>query len=96
MRRRQTMLIGDILNDFFDRPYIASRIAESKLPETWRSIVGDHVASLTRELRLDNHILHVKMESSLLRHELFYQREALKEEINKRSRVRIVNSVIVR
>ncbi|MFI3283403.1 MAG: DUF721 domain-containing protein, partial [Rikenellaceae bacterium] len=72
------------------------RIAESKLPETWQAVVGQHVASLTSELRLENHILHVKMESSLLRHELFYQREALKEEINKRSGARIVNSVIVR
>ncbi len=96
MRRRKTLTVGDILNDFFERPYIAARIAESKLPETWLSIVGEHVASLTRELRLENHILHVKMESSLLRHELFYQREALKEEINRRSKVRIVNSVIVR
>ncbi len=96
MRRRETLSIGDILNDFFERPYIAARIAESKLPETWRAIVGDHVAELTSELRLENHILHVKMESSLLRHELFHQREALKAEINKRSKVQFVNSVIVR
>ncbi len=96
MRRRETLKIGDILSDFFDRPYIAARIAESKLPETWRGVVGDRVADLTRELRLENHILHVRIESSLLRHELFHQREALKEEINRRSRVRIVNSVIVR
>ncbi|MFI3301914.1 MAG: DUF721 domain-containing protein [Rikenellaceae bacterium] len=96
MRRRQTMSIGTILNDFFERPYIAARIAESKLPETWRAIVGDHVANLTTSLRMENHILHVKMESSLLRHELFHQREALKAELNKRSGVKFVNSVIVR
>ncbi|MFR9602739.1 MAG: DUF721 domain-containing protein [Rikenellaceae bacterium] len=96
MRRRQTILIGDILDEFFKRPYIAAQIAESKLPETWRAIVGDRVAKFTRELRLENHILYVKIESSLLRHELFHQREALKEEINRRSKVRIVNSVIVR
>lgn len=96
MKRRQTLSIGDILDDFFSRPYIAARLAESKLPETWRAIVGEHAANLTRELRLENHILHVKMESSLLRHELFHQREALKVEINRRSGAQIVNSVIVR
>ncbi len=96
MRRRQTMKIGDILNDFFDRPYIAARIAESKLPETWRAIVGEQVANFTSSLRLENHILHVKIESSLLRHELFHQREALKAELNRRSGVKFVNSVIVR
>lgn len=96
MRRRQTLQFGEILDEFFKRPYIAARIAESKLPETWRSIVGDQAAKFTRELRLENHILHVKIESSLLRHELFYQRESLKNEINRRSGVRFVNSVIIR
>jgi hypothetical protein len=32
----------------------------------------------------------------VLRSELFYQREALKEEINRRSGVRLVNAVIIR
>ncbi len=96
MRRRDSILIGDALKEFFERPYIAAKLAESRLPETWLAIVGEHVASLTRELRLENHILHVKIESSLLRHELFHQREALKNEINRRSGVRVVNCVIVR
>lgn len=96
MRRTKTMLVGDVLKEFFDRPYVAARIAEGKLPDTWRDIVGDVVADVTSELRLDNHILHVKIESSLIRQELFYQRDALKDEINFRSKFRIVNAVIIR
>lgn len=90
------MLFGDMLQEFFERPYIAARIAESKLPETWRTVVGNQVADLTTEIRLEKHILHVRMESSLLRQELFHQREALKSEINRVSKVKIVNAVIVR
>lgn len=90
------MLMGDILKEFFERPYIAARVAEGKLPDTWREIVGDHVADMTSELRFERGILHVKVESSLIKQELFYQREALKEEINRRSKVRLVGSVIVR
>lgn len=90
------MLVGDVLQEFFERPYVAARIAEGKLPDTWREIVGEHVSNMTSELRLENHILHVKVESSLIRQELFYQREALKEEINRRSKSRIVNAVIIR
>lgn len=96
MRRTKTMLIGDVLKEFFERPYVAARIAEANLPITWREIVGEHVANMTSELRLDNHILHVKIESSLIRQELFYQREALKNEINAHSKSRIVNAVIIR
>ena len=87
MRRTKTMLMGDLLEEFFKRPYIA---------DTWREIVGDRAADVTTELRLEKHILYVRIQSSVLRSELFYQREALKEEIHRRSGVRLVNAVIIR
>lgn len=96
MRRTKTMLMGDLLKEFFSRPYIAAKVAEGKLPETWREIVGDRAADLTSELRLERHILHVRIRSSVLRQELFFQRDALRDEINRRSGVRLVNAVIIR
>lgn len=96
MRRTKTMLMGDLLEEFFKRPYVAAKVAEGRLPETWRAIVGDPAADLTSELRLDKHILHVRIQSSVLRSELFYQRDALRDQINRRSGVRLVNAVIIR
>ncbi len=96
MRRTKTLLMGDLLDEFFKRPYVAAKVAEGKLPDTWREIVGERAAAETTELRLDKHILYVRLRSSVLRSELFYQREALREEINRRSGIRIVNAVIIR
>ena len=96
MRRTKTMLMGDLLEEFFKRPYVAAKVAEGKLPDTWRAVVGDRAADFTTELKLENHILYARIQSSVLRSELFYQREALKEELNRRSGVRIVNAVIIR
>ncbi len=96
MRRTKAMLMGDLLDEFFRRPHIAAKVAEGKLPETWRAIVGDRAADLTTDLRLERHILHVRIQSGVLRTELFYQRDALRDEINRRSGVRIVNAVIIR
>ncbi len=90
------MLIGDVLDEFFARPYVAARIAESRLPETWRIILGDKIAAMTTELRYEKGILHAKVSSSTIRHELFMQREGLKEEINRISKVKLVNAVIIR
>ena len=96
MRRTKTMLMGDLLEEFFKRPYVAAKVAEGKLPETWRSVVGDRAAEMTTELRLENRILHVRIRSSVLRSELFYQRDALRDELNRRSGLRLVNAVIIR
>ena len=38
MRRTKTMLMGDLLDEFFSRPYVAARVAEGRLPDTWREI----------------------------------------------------------
>ena len=89
MRRTKPMLIGEILDEFFSRPYVAAKIAEAKLPDYWREIVGDRVADLTGEFRLDNR-------SSVVRQELFYRRDYLQAELNRRAGVRLVNAVIVR
>ena len=56
MRRTRTMLMGDLLDEFFRRPYVAAKVAEGKLPETWRAVVGDRAADQTTELRLENRI----------------------------------------
>lgn len=96
MRRTKTLLMGDLLDEFFRRPYVAAKVAEGKLPDTWRAVVGDRAADLTTELRLEKRILHVRIQSGVLRQELFYQREALKEAINLRSGLQLVNAVIIR
>lgn len=96
MRRTKTMLMGDLLEEFFRRPYIAAKVAEGRLPDTWRAVVGDRAADVTTELKLEKNILHVRIQSSVLRSELFYQRDALKEAINRQSGVQLVNAVIIR
>nr|WP_297410629.1 DUF721 domain-containing protein [uncultured Alistipes sp.] len=96
MRRTKTLLMGDLLKEFFSRPYIAAKVAEGKLPDTWREIVGERAAAETVELKLENRVLYVRIRSSILRSELFYQREALRREINERSGVKLVNVVIIR
>lgn len=90
------MIMGDLLEEFFRRPYVAAKVAEGKLPELWQEVVGARTAADTTELRLENHILYVRMRSSVLRQELFYQRDALKEALNERAGVRLINAVIVR
>lgn len=96
MRRTKTQLMGELLEEFFRRPYIAAKVAEGKLPDTWRTVVGDRVANETTELKLENHILHVRIRSSVLRQELFYQRDALRDALNEHAGVRLINAVIVR
>ena len=96
MRRTKTMLVGDVLKEFFSRPYVAAKVAEGRLPDTWRELVGDRVADLTTSLKLENHVLTAHISSSVVRSELFYRRESLMQEINRLSGVKLVNVVLIK
>ena len=96
MRRTKTLLLGNLLEEFFRRPYVAAKVAEGKRPETGRQVVGDRAADLTTELRLERRILYVRIQSSVLRSELFCQRDALRDALNRQAGMRLVNAVIVR
>lgn len=90
------MLMGELLDEFFKRPYVAAKVAEGKLPDTWRRIVGDQAADQTTELRLERRVLRVRIHSSVLRSELLWQREALRDAINRESGLQLVSEVDIR
>ncbi|MBQ6613224.1 MAG: DUF721 domain-containing protein [Alistipes sp.] len=96
MKRTRTRLIGEVLEEFFKRPYVAAKVAEGRLPEYWREIVGEYAAQETRDLCLENHILYVSVSSSVLRNELFYRRDHLMQLLNERAGIRLINAIIVR
>lgn len=96
MRRTKTMLVGDLLEEVFSRPDIAAKIAEGELPEVWRKVVGDEVWSLTTQLQLNRRILYVQVRSAVVRSELLYQREALRQRLNEASRVALIDSIIIK
>ena len=96
MRRTKAVLFGDVLNEFFSRPWVAAKVAEGRLPEIWRECVGDRAADQTTHIELRGRILNVHIASSVLRSELFLRRTELCEEINRRSKVPLVDQIVVK
>lgn len=96
MKRTEPVLVGDILRQFFERPFVARKLAEGRLPELWQEVVGTHIASLTHTFELKQGILYVGISSSVARQEIFFRRDELMTLLNQRSGHRIVNAIIVK
>ena len=96
MRRTKTTTIGEILKEFFARPYVAAKVAEGRLPEYWNMAVGDAAARATTDIRFENHILTVRISSGVMRQELFYRRDAIAERINQMAGIDLVKAIIVK
>lgn len=96
MKRTHPKTIGEILAEFFERPYVARKIAEGKLPDIWSEVVGARIAALTTECRYERGILYIGIASGVARKELFYQRDRLAAEINSRAGHDIVRSIVLK
>lgn len=96
MKRTAPKSIGEILTEFFERPYVARKIAEGRVPDIWGEVVGPQLAAATREVRLERGILYIGMTSGVARQEVFYQRDSLAAEINRRAGHDIVRSIVVK
>lgn len=96
MKRTEPVLVGDILRQFFERPFVARKLAEGRLPELWQEVVGTHIASLTHTFELKQGILYVGISSSVARQEIFFRRDELMMLLNQRSGHRIINAIIVK
>ena len=96
MKRTEPKILGDILREFFERPFVARKLAEGRLPELWADVVGAHIASLTHSIELKNGILYIGISSSVARQEIFFRRDELMTILNERSGHRIINAIIVK
>ena len=96
MKRTEPTLVGDILREFFERPFVARKLAEGRLPDLWQDVVGTHIASLTHTFELKNGILYVGISSPVARQEIFFRRDELMILLNQRSGHRLINAIIVK
>ena len=96
MRRTEPTLVGDILREFFERPFVARKLAEGRLPDLWQEVVGTHIASLTHTFELKQGILYIGISSPVARQEIFFRRDELMTLLNQRSGHRIINAIIVK
>lgn len=96
MRRCNPVRIGDLWRGFKDEhPYIAQLIAEGSVPDVWRRVAGDAIADASK-VTFARGVLFVKVGPSVLRHEIFMNRENFRYEINSILGGEIVKSIIVK
>jgi predicted nucleic acid-binding Zn ribbon protein len=96
MRRTKIIKVGDLVDDLFRDPVIRRKIAEGRLPDTWREVAGAGVASCTTSVGFKNGIMTVCISSSVVRHEVFMRRGHLRDRLNQASGAALVRELIVR
>jgi predicted nucleic acid-binding Zn ribbon protein len=88
--------IGSILSEIIDRNNLQSGLDEVDVKAAWFSLMGNGVATYTRELQVKNKTLYVVLSSGVLREELHHGRDKIIALINEECKREVSTKVILR
>lgn len=96
MRKKNTQKIDDIVKEYLKAFKIDDKLKEVKLIKSWDDIVGKTISRSTSKIYIDNRKLFVKINSSVIRNELFMLRDGLKKALNDKAGEVIIDEIILR
>lgn len=96
MRKNNTQKIEDVVNEYLKALNIDGKLKEVRLIRSWDEVVGKTIARSTREIFIKDRKLFVKLNSSIIRNELFMLRDGLKKALNDRAGEIIIDEIVLR
>lgn len=94
MRRKNTERLGDVIGQVLKQNHLDAKLYEIRVIQSWAEVLGQTVNSHTDKLYFKDGTLFVRVSSSVLRHELFLERERIKNSLNKYVQSNIIKSII--
>ena len=73
---------------------ISDKMDEITLRKEWEELMGKAISNKTKRLELRKRVLIIQIESSVLRHELSFAKEKLKESLNRKLKRRALDEII--
>jgi hypothetical protein len=96
MRRVNTQIIGNVLDDFFEQnPALADKLAETRVMDSWNTVLGASVSKFTTNLYIRKRSLYVKLTSSVLKSELMLCREQMIDKLNNHVGRNVIDNIIL-
>ena len=97
MKRREAQTLGDILRRYIDdNQVLKEKIMENRVIHAWTNILVNGVAAATRKISLRNGVLHIQLNSSVIRNELLLSKQKIITHLNQEVRENIIQDLIIR
>ena len=95
MRRNNTRPIGEVLSEYVEAFKLKGKLSEIALLKAWPDVVGENISRHTKDLKIQNKILYVKIQSSIIRQELMMIRNELVKRLNEKAGEIVVNEMVL-
>jgi len=94
--RNRPQPLGEVLKEVIDQLDVQDKIDEARVVETWASVAGTDVNSVTESAWMDGSTLYVKITSAAWRQELHMNRRKWRERLNGALESDLVEEIVFR
>ncbi len=88
--------LQNLLRQFLRDTGLEHKVREYAVPDYWREIVGERIASLSEIKYFENGQLFIEVQAAVWRSEILMRREEIRKKINERCGVETVKEIIIR
>ncbi|MEE4196624.1 MAG: DUF721 domain-containing protein [Bacteroidales bacterium] len=96
MRKKNTQKLDEVIQEYLKALKIDDKLKEVRLIRSWYELVGKTIARSTKDVYIKNRKLFVKINSSVIRNELFMIRDGLKDALNEQAGESIIDEIILK
>ena len=95
MRRKNESTIKEAIQDLIDAYRLRAGMNQVEIKKIWEEMMGPFIAKETDKIKLEKGILHIKVKSAPLRHELMMMKSKIVEKINTELKQELIHDVQV-
>lgn len=96
MKRENTQLIKDILQEFIKEEHLEDGLQRLKIFKVWDLVVGEAGARATSNKFFRDGVLYCTINSSIIRTQLYYRKDDIALQMNKMLNDNIVSKIILK
>ena len=96
MKRGEIKSIADLVRITCSEEGLETPLNEYRLIQAWSQVLGSAVQMYTKELKIYNQVLFVKVTSSVLRQELLINRKSLVKRLNDHVKAQVITDIVIR
>tara|TARA_B100000508_G_scaffold138385_1_gene134361 strand:+ start:46851 stop:47153 length:303 start_codon:yes stop_codon:yes gene_type:complete len=92
-RNKEDQKVGEIIDKMFKAYGLSDKMKEMDIVNGWEEIMGKAVSNRTEKVFISNKVLHIKLNSSVMRDELSHGKQVIIERINQYAGENIIDDV---
>ena len=93
MKKSNEQSLGQVIEELLVAYKLKSKLNEFRLIDSWEKIMGSAIAKRTEELYIQKKVLYIRLNSAVLREELFSARDKIMHMLNEEAGSPVIEEI---